>query len=44
MARQMKTVKQYSLPLPQNKLDVLYAIAKDYNAIKKYVYTLLRHL
>lgn len=38
MQRQMKTVKQYSRPLSADKLNALYAVAKDYMAIKNYVY------
>lgn len=38
MGKQIRTVKQYSLPLPQEKLDMLRAIAGDYMTIKNYVY------
>lgn len=38
MQRQIKTVKQYSRPLQADKLNALYAVAKDYMAIKNYVY------
>lgn len=38
MQRQMKTVKQYSRPLPADKLNALYAVANDYMSIKNYVY------
>lgn len=38
MHKQMKTVKQYSPPLAADKLNMLHAVAKDYMAIKNYVY------
>lgn len=38
MTKQIKTVKQYSRPLPAEKLNMLYAIAKDYMTIKNYIY------